>query len=92
MCGFSVQQEEVVLPEIVVVRGDEHVGTGSLQPLAQEVPPLTPLLELLLAVGVVAAHTLGTAALQPGGRGGTTLFPLYKHSITTSTFFFLIST
>lgn len=65
VCVFSVQQEEVVLPEIIVVGGDEHVSTGSLQPLTQEVPPLVPLLELFLAVGVVAAHALGTAALQP---------------------------
>lgn len=72
---FSFLHQEVVLPEVVVVVTDEHVRPRSLQPPAQEVPPLAPLLELLLAVGVVAAHALGTAGLQPVDRSHHALKP-----------------
>lgn len=66
VCVFSVLQEKVVLPKVIVVGGDEQVSPRSLQPLVQEVPPLVPLQELLLTVGVVAARALDTAAVQPG--------------------------
>lgn len=65
VCVFSVLQEKVVLPKVIVVGGDEQVSPRPLQPPAQEVPPLVPLQELLLTVGVVAARTLDTAAVQP---------------------------
>lgn len=61
---FSVLKQKVIFPKVELIRHDEHVLPGLGQLLSQEVAPLDPLLQLLQAVSVVTAHTVGTAAFD----------------------------
>lgn len=62
---ISVLKQKIVLPKVTLIRHDEHVFPSFGELLSQEISSLSPFLQLLQTVGIVAAHTIRTAVIQP---------------------------